>query len=259
MTLSAGTRLGPYEVLAPLGAGGMGEVYRARDIRLDRSVAVKVLPSHLTHDPERRTRFEREAKAVSSLNHPHICTLYDVGHEEGTDYLVMELVVGQPLAERLKKGPLPLAQALEVGTQIADALAAAHGHGIVHRDLKPGNVMLTKMGVKLLDLGLARLSERRELFIVPPDSEGMRQMMVTDVRPGLALTFGRPRRLFGFSPPALSFECAPNRCYAVAPDGERFYVRQMPPTAPPAPVTHVQLVQNWTEELKARVPGGTGR
>ena len=166
MALSAGTRLGPYEILAPLGAGGMGEVYRARDTRLDRSVAVKVLPSHLTHDPERRTRFGREAKAASSLNHPHICTLYEVGHEEGTDYLVMELVVGQPLAERLKKGPLPLAQALEVGAQIADALAAAHRHGIVHRDLKPGKVMLTKMGVKLLDFGLARLSGHDERPII---------------------------------------------------------------------------------------------
>ena len=156
MALAPGTRLGPYEIVAPLGAGGMGEVYRARDTRLDRSVAVKVLPSHLISDPARRARLEREAKAVSSLNHPHICTLYDVGHEQGTDYLVMELVEGETLAERLKKGALPLEQTLRTAIEIADALDKAHHEGVIHRDLKPGNVMLTKAGSKLMDFGLAK-------------------------------------------------------------------------------------------------------
>ncbi|NIV50262.1 MAG: protein kinase, partial [Gammaproteobacteria bacterium] len=156
MSLDPGTRLGPYEIVAPLGAGGMGEVYRARDTRLDRDVAVKVLPQHLSANPEVRARFEREAKTVSSLNHPHICTLYDVGREGDTDYLVMELIEGETLAERLAKGALPVAEVLKLGGQIADALERAHRAGVVHRDLKPGNVMLTKSGAKLMDFGLAR-------------------------------------------------------------------------------------------------------
>ncbi|HVT57985.1 MAG TPA: protein kinase [Thermoanaerobaculia bacterium] len=157
MTLAAGTRLGPYEILSPLGAGGMGEVYKAKDARLDRTVAVKVLPQHLAADVELRWRFEREARAVSALQHPHICVLYDVGQQGDTDYLVMEYLEGESLAERLKRGPLPTEQVLRQGQQIADALDKAHKQGIVHRDLKPGNVMLTKSGVKLLDFGLAKL------------------------------------------------------------------------------------------------------
>jgi len=156
MALTSGTRLGPYEVLAPLGAGGMGEVYRARDTRLDRTVAIKILPPHLSEDPILRQRFEREAKAISSLNHPHICVLYDVGKQDGTQFLVMECVEGETLANRLEKGPLPLAQVLQFGIQIADALDKAHRHGVVHRDLKPGNIMLTPSGAKLLDFGLAK-------------------------------------------------------------------------------------------------------
>src|SRR5205809_3382430 len=156
MTLSAGTRLGPYEILTPLGAGGMGEVYRARDTRLERTVAIKVLPSHLSASPEVRQRFEREAKTISQLSHPHICALHDVGREGDTEYLVMEYLEGETLADRLLKGPLPLKQTLRFGIQIADALDKAHRQGIVHRDLKPGNVMLTKSGVKLLDFGLAK-------------------------------------------------------------------------------------------------------
>ena len=156
MSLTAGTRLGPYEILAPLGAGGMGEVYRARDTRLQRDVAVKVLPQHLSSNPEVRARFEREAKTVSSLNHPNICTLFDVGREGTTDYLVMELVEGETLARRLIKGALPATEVLKLGGQIADALDRAHRAGVVHRDLKPGNVMLTKSGAKLMDFGLAR-------------------------------------------------------------------------------------------------------
>ena len=156
MSLAAGAKLGPYEIVAPLGAGGMGEVYRARDTRLGRDVAVKVLPEHLSSNPEIRARFEREAKTVSSLNHPHICTLHDIGREGGSDYLVMELIEGETLAQRLTKGPLPPAEALKVGAQIADALDRAHRAGVTHRDLKPGNVMLTKSGAKLMDFGLAR-------------------------------------------------------------------------------------------------------
>ena len=156
MTLSPGTRLGPYEILTPLGAGGMGEVYRARDTRLGRDVAIKVLPQHLSANSEVRARFEREARTVSSLNHPHICVLHDVGREGDTDYLVMELVEGETLAMRLAKGALPISDALRLGGEIADALDRAHRAGIVHRDLKPGNIMLTRSGAKLMDFGLAR-------------------------------------------------------------------------------------------------------
>ena len=157
MPLAAGTRLGPYEVLGPLGAGGMGEVYKARDTRLDRTVAIKILPPEFSADPDRRARFEREAKTIAGLSHPHICTLHDVGEHNGSTYLVMEHLQGETLAGRLEKGRLPLDQALSVATEIADALAGAHKQGIIHRDMKPGNVMLTKAGAKLLDFGLAKL------------------------------------------------------------------------------------------------------
>jgi Tol biopolymer transport system component len=157
MTLVAGSRLGPYEILAPLGAGGMGEVYKARDTRLERTVAIKVLPQHLSSSPDVRQRFEREAKTISQLSHPHICALYDIGREGETEYLVMEYLEGETLAERLAKGPLPLDHTLRCGVEIADALDTAHRRGIVHRDLKPANVMLTKSGVKLLDFGLAKV------------------------------------------------------------------------------------------------------
>jgi Tol biopolymer transport system component len=156
MPLSPGVRLGPYEILDALGAGGMGEVYRARDTRLDRTVAIKILPEQLSSDPIRKQRFEREAKTISSLNHPHICVLHDVGSQDGISYLVMECVEGETLAKRLEKGPLPLEQVLKYGMQIADALDKAHRSGVVHRDLKPGNIMLTSTGAKLLDFGLAK-------------------------------------------------------------------------------------------------------
>ena len=159
MALLPGTTLGPYEIQSPLGAGGMGEVYRARDTRLERAVAIKVLPKELSCDSVRRQRFEREAKTISSLNHPNICTLHDIGSQDGLDYLVMECVEGETLAKRLEKGPLPLEQVLKYGAQVADALDKAHCSGVVHRDLKPGNIMLTKSGAKLLDFGLARLVE----------------------------------------------------------------------------------------------------
>jgi eukaryotic-like serine/threonine-protein kinase len=156
MGLDAGTKLGPYEITAPLGAGGMGEVYRARDTRLDRSVAVKILPTHLSDRPEAAERFEREARTISSLNHPHICQLHDVGEQGGVRYLVMELLEGETLADRLRRGPLPLDQILRYGAEIAEGLDAAHRRGVVHRDLKPGNIMLTKTGAKLMDFGLAK-------------------------------------------------------------------------------------------------------
>ncbi len=162
MSLAPGIRLGPYEIVSPLGAGGMGEVFRARDTRLGRDVAVKVLPQHLSASPEVRTRFEREARTISSLNHPNICTLFDVGRAPGAagsddiDYLVMELVEGVTLAQRLQQGALPAAEVLRIGMQVADALDRAHRAGVIHRDLKPGNIMLTKSGAKLMDFGLAR-------------------------------------------------------------------------------------------------------
>jgi serine/threonine protein kinase/Tol biopolymer transport system component len=156
MPLANGTKLGPYEIVSPLGAGGMGEVYRARDTRLDRTVAIKVLLSHLSSNADLKTRFEREAKSISSLNHSRICQLYDVGSQDGVSYLVMEYLEGETLAERLKKGALPLDQVLKIGMEIAEALDKAHRAGIVHRDLKPGNVMLTKNGAKLMDFGLAK-------------------------------------------------------------------------------------------------------
>ena len=161
MSLKRGTKLGPYEIVAPIGAGGMGEVYKAKDTRLDRTVAIKVLPSHVASNPEVRQRFEREARAVSSLNHPHICTLYDIGSENGIDFMVMELIEGDTLADRLKKGALPLDQALRYGIEIADALDKAHRQGVVHRDLKPGNIMLMKSGAKLLDFGLAKITAQQ--------------------------------------------------------------------------------------------------
>ena len=163
MALSPGERLGPYEIVAPLGAGGMGEVYKARDTRLDRIVAIKVLPAALAADPQFKERFDREARAISALDHPHICALYDVGTsalspgEEPIHYLVMQYLDGETLTDRLSKGALPLDQALKIAIEIADALDKAHRHGITHRDLKPGNVMITAAGAKLLDFGLAKL------------------------------------------------------------------------------------------------------
>jgi eukaryotic-like serine/threonine-protein kinase len=161
MAMLPGKRLGPYEILSAIGAGGMGEVYRARDTRLDRIVAIKVLPAHLADEPERRERFEREARTIASLNHPHICTLYDIGRQDGTDFLVMEYLEGETLAQRLLKGPLPLDQVLQYAIEIADALDKAHRKGVTHRDLKPSNIMLTKSGSKLLDFGLAKLKQEK--------------------------------------------------------------------------------------------------
>jgi len=156
MALTSGAKLGPYEIQSPLGAGGMGEVYRAKDTRLDRTVAVKVLPSHLSENPEAKQRFDREARAISSLNHPNICTLHDVGHQDGIDFLVMEFLEGETLADRLRKGPLSTELVLKYGIEICEGLERAHKNGVIHRDLKPGNIMLTKTGAKLMDFGLAK-------------------------------------------------------------------------------------------------------
>jgi serine/threonine-protein kinase len=178
LALIAGTRLGPYEILAPIGAGGMGEVYKARDTRLERTVAVKVLPQHLSSSPEVRQRFEREAKTISQLSHPHICALYDVGREGENEYLVMELLEGETLSDRLAKGPLPLDQTVRFGVEIADALDKAHRQGIVHRDLKPANVMLTRSGVKLLDFGLAKAmapAAQQSSLTALPTQQGLTQ------------------------------------------------------------------------------------
>src|SRR5262245_60796192 len=174
MPLAAGTRLGPYEISAPLGAGGMGEVYRARDTRLGREVAVKVLPASLSSSPEVRARFEREARTISSLNHPHICTLHDLGREGEIDFLVMELVEGESLAERIARGALPAADVLRIGAEIADALDRAHRAGVVHRDLKPSNVMISKSGAKLMDFGLAR--ERHRAGVLSATGSGSGEM-----------------------------------------------------------------------------------
>jgi eukaryotic-like serine/threonine-protein kinase len=165
--LKSGAKLGPYEIVARLGVGGMGEVYRARDARLNRTVAIKVLRDHLGDSIKLRERFEREARTIASLNHPHICTLYDIGHQDGTDYLVMEHLEGETLAQRLRRGPLPPEQVLQYAIEIANALDKAHRKGITHRDLKPGNIMLTKSGAKLLDFGLAKLKQE----IVPANAQ----------------------------------------------------------------------------------------
>jgi serine/threonine protein kinase len=158
MPLTAGTKLGPYEVLGELGAGGMGEVYRARDTRLDRTVAIKILPEQVSSDPGRRARFEREARTISGLSHPNICALFDIGEQGGIYYVVLEYLEGKTLADRLAKGPMPISEVLKIGSDIALALETAHRNGIVHRDLKPANVMLSKSGTKLLDFGLAKAS-----------------------------------------------------------------------------------------------------
>src|SRR5262249_54549748 len=157
-------------------AGGMGEVYRARDTRLGRDVAVKVLPGHLRENSESRARFEHEARMISALNHPHICILHDIGHHDATDYLVMELVDGESLAERIARGALSTSEVLRIGAEIADALDRAHRAGVVHRDFKPGNVMLSKSGAKLMDFGLARATSAVRSPAADPSLTGMPTM-----------------------------------------------------------------------------------
>ena len=176
MAIERGTRIGAYEILSALGAGGMGEVFRARDTRLDRTVAIKILPAEFADNAELKTRFEREARAISQINHPHICALHDVGRAEGVEYLVLEFIEGETLSDRIAKGPLPIADVLRFGSQIASALGCAHRAGIVHRDLKPGNVMITKSGAKLLDFGIARSATAPA---PPADEQATRQAPLT--------------------------------------------------------------------------------
>jgi serine/threonine protein kinase len=180
MPLSAGDKLGPYEILSSLGAGGMGEVYRARDTRLGRSVAIKVLLPDLSERQDLQSRFEVEARAIASLNHPSICALFDVGHHDGVAFMVMEYLEGETLASRLTKGPLPLPEALRYGAEITHALEQAHRRGVAHRDLKPANIMLTRSGVKLLDFGLARLHE-------PASPAGEDSPTITATRQGILM------------------------------------------------------------------------
>src|ERR1700689_3742293 len=161
MAIASGPKLGPYEIPSPLGAGGMGEVYRARDTRLDRDVAIKVLSGHFVSTPSLKERFDREARTISQLSHPNIFRLYDVGSQDGSDYLVMECLEGETLADRLVRGPLPIEEVLRYGAPIADALDKAHQQGVIHRDLKPGNIMLTKSGAKVLDFGLAKQAQAK--------------------------------------------------------------------------------------------------
>src|ERR1700751_5387748 len=168
MSLSPGTRLGPYEILSPLGAGGMGEVYRATDTRLNRTVAIKILPKHLSEKPEARERFEREARAISQLSHANICQLYDLGEQDGIHYIVIESREGETLATRLTRGRLPIEQVLRYGAEIGEGLDCAHRAGVVHRDLKPGNNMITRSGAKLMDFGLAKTAT-----LASPPSSGL--------------------------------------------------------------------------------------
>ncbi len=195
MPVTAGTRLGPYEITTRLGAGGMGEVYKARDTRLGRTVAIKVLKPDLTTDPAARQRLEREARAISSLSHPHICQLFDIGHQDGTDFLVMEYFEGDTLASRLARGKVAPADALRYGRQIAEALAAAHRAGIVHRDLKPGNVILTNDGAMLLDFGLARA--REESIAVDGDAPTLAEPLTTEGAILGTLRYMAPEQLAG--------------------------------------------------------------
>ena len=189
MDLAPGRKLGPYEILSPIGAGGMGEVYKAKDTRLRRTVAIKVLPSHLSSDAERRSRFEREARAASALNHPNIATVYDIGEDGGTRYIVMELVEGKTLRELVGDGPLSTKQLLPLVTQMAAGLAKAHQAGIAHRDLKPENLMVTEDGlVKILDFGLAKLM---------PQSDGVDSEMDTLTKATGTLQYMSPEQAAG--------------------------------------------------------------
>ena len=195
MGLDVGARLGPYEILGVAGAGGMGEVYKARDTRLNRTVAIKILPPVWAHDPVMQQRFEREAKTIAGLNHPHICTLHDVGHEPSPDdaapaldFLVMEYLEGQTLAQRIELGEMPIGEVLKIALAIADALDKAHKQGVVHRDLKPSNVMLTKRGAKLLDFGLAKPGGLLQSVSATVDGRSMMPTAASVTTPGTITT-----------------------------------------------------------------------
>jgi Tol biopolymer transport system component len=255
--LAAGDTLGPYKILAPLGAGGMGEVYRAHDTRLGRDVALKVLAPQLAAVPEVRTRFEREARTISQLNHPHICTLYDVGHHEGTDYLVMELLEGETLAQRLEKGPLPVAEVLALGVQIVDALEKAHRAGVVHRDLKPGNVMLTASGAKLMDFGLARAAGLTPAAGSEPESPTMSRPLTAEGTIVGTFQYMAPEMLEGHEADARSdlwalgcvlYEMATGR-RAFEGRSQASLISAIMSSEPPSPTTLVPLTPPALEQL----------
>ena len=225
MSLVPGARLGPYEIVKPLGAGGMGEVYRARDAKLNRDVAIKVLPDSFAGDPERLARFQREAQVLASLNHPHIAIIHGLEHADGAHALVMELVEGEDLAQRITRGAIPLDEALQIAKQIAEALEAAHEQGIIHRDLKPANIK------------------------VRPDA-----LMSVRVERGTTWTAGTPAKLidgpyYGGTLPNIP------RTYDVSPDGKRFLMIKEAGSLDQTPApTSIVVVQNWLEELKRLVP-----
>ena len=255
--LAPGSTLGPYEILAPLGAGGMGEVYRARDTRLGRDVALKVLAPQLAAVPEVRTRFEREARTISQLNHPHICALHDIGCHEGTDYLVMELLEGETLAHRLERGPLPVSESLALGTQIADALDRAHRAGVIHRDLKPGNVMLTKAGAKLMDFGLARAAGLAPARGAEPESPTLSRPLTAEGTIVGTFQYMAPEMLEGREADARSdlwalgcvlYEMATGR-RAFEGRSQASLISAIMSAQPPAPTTLVPLTPPGLERL----------
>jgi serine/threonine protein kinase len=221
--LTTGTRLGPYEILASLGQGAMGEVYKAHDTRLQRSVAVKVLPASLADDPDRRARFEREARAVAKLDHPHVCGIYDVGEALGMHYLVMPLLEGETLATRLERGPLPIDVAMRIAIDLADGLHAAHRLGVVHRDLKPANIFLVRrsagsapMNAKLLDFGLAKL--RASSAAYASDQSGQYEIYVQEFPSGTQRTIS----IGGGMQP--QWRRDGHELYYLAPDGSLMHV-----------------------------------
>ncbi|MCI0444087.1 serine/threonine-protein kinase [bacterium] len=256
MALSCGTRLGPYEIVTVVGAGGMGEVYRAKDTRLDRIVAIKILPADLSSNPDLRKRFDREARAISSLSHPHICSLFDIGHQDGIDYLVMEFLEGETLAQRLTKGALTLEFVLRYGIQIADALDKAHNQGIVHRDLKPANIMLTKSGVKLLDFGLAKLRTVEDVSSASELSTQESALTVTGAIVG-TLQYMSPEQLLGkeadyrtdiFGVGEILYEMATGRKAFVGDNKARLITAIL--SSQPPPISMIQpLIPNALDHL----------
>jgi Tol biopolymer transport system component len=284
MGLTAGGRLGPYEIIAPLGEGGMGEVYRARDTRLDRSVAIKLVRHELADRSDFRDRFEREARLTSALNHPHVCNLYDVGKQDDLAYLVMEFVEGETLEARLRAGRLPLETTLRFGAQIADALAAAHAQGIVHRDLKPGNIMIARTGVKVLDFGLAKLTDPARAadqlstaiasgqivgtvpYMAPEQLEGKETDARTDIFAlGLVLyeMVTAERAIMARSSAALAAEIMRSEPSSAGPAAERFsHVVERCLARDPErrwqSATDVKLELEWTAR-SAATPAGDGR
>ena len=259
-SLAAGTRLGPYEVVAPVAAGGMGHVYRGVDTRLDRQVAIKVLPQEFAADAQLRQRFDREARIVGSLNHPHICVLYDIGEQQDIAYLVMEYLEGETLAARLSRGPLPAEDVVQYATEIADALDRAHRHGVIHRDLKPGNVMLTRTGTKLLDFGLAR-APAEQLFSSETRPPGDTPITALGVLVG-TLQYMSPEQLEGRAVDARTDLFALGAVIYEMATGQRAFPGQSQASIiagilnhqPPPPSSHQPLSPRWLDHIVAPMP-----